>query len=1170
MDTRSDRGQFYPGGATSSVPAGGASDKVDRVDVGEIGASYTLKDVKNKVNQIVRVLAPAAVGCLVLSAWCLVLGAGAATGVLEDLPNTAPVVTNEEDAVAMAAVGDLRLEIEDLRFATNALDNAWRSGTNRLQATILERQSEATNALVGRIMSASNNLQSSIFNLQSQLPNYALKSELPTDYIRENDITNFATRSWISAQGYASGAEITARLDAQDNAIGTATNAQNTAVSTASNALAQAHAADMAALRIGTNRLDQAWRTGTNVLAQAHRTDIAALKSGTNTLAVTLRQATNALAIAHRADVLSLRTATTTASNALAQAHAADIAALRMGTNRLDQAWRTGTNALAQAHRTDIAALKSGTNTLAVTLRHATNALAQVHRADITALKSGTNTLATTLRQATNALARADARLEAKIDALELTGGMTRLWSSDATTFQDATGVVWQVHKDWLYTMSGTNYTAEQMGSNFDGGYLSWEEDFEYEGPYGTNEVFTGWFVNDGSGTSPLGYWNEDWSGATNANLTSAQYQFAMQQVVARRAFTNAVTRVAYTNDVAAVAAVAASEAVERLEEMGTVFGAWRLRSEGGVDDVAAPDVWRIAQAGTNYTDAATNALAQSGIGQVDLSPATNYTDAVAAEFEDGTRTVVNANYAGTASDAMVAYKVSGDEWYDQYNANDLMRASTNAAKAVVAPAAVAATNYTDAALGRFAETGTVARASVYGTPTRWTDATGCVWEASVDWRIYTNGIVAVGWTAWSRAVDAGLFGTSFDLVVGLYENEENPRVANGVFPEGVAPHWGNEYEAVFDWNYDFYGLTRGDTIRAARDETNLVGRVALTNDIVETEEDPTVPAWAKEPSKPTYSASEVGAYPATAGAEVAGVVSSWEAYWGGSNVTFEVTNYYNATSGELPRLRIREFRNGTWTNVWDEADKFQVCEAGILRAMSATNDALKVELATNFAPIAWGTVSDKGNPNPVANSTYMASPETYFGGGTEFQRIAVGSGSICVLVDRGALAKTAGEPGTFRFQDLGGTNYFGFSKSESYTIGCRTDGISVDAGMVTLKYDVIMSGTDVPVVYYKQTLADPAWVQLNETDGTETAGAPYSVTWSQSGGSYFAHINCGSEPSGFFTAETAVAGDVVFETNMRLGAYGGIACTNTATGKMGVVRPSYNGSTVTWSWSEK
>ena len=160
------------------------------------------------------------------------------------------------------------------------------------------------------------------------------------------------------------------------------------------------------------------------------------------------------------------------------------------------------------------------------------------------------------------------------------------------------------------------------------------------------------------------------------------------------------------------------------------------------------------------------------------------------------------------------------------------------------------ATNYTDratnevlksairadaAALSAFASTGAVSRAAVYGTPTRWTDATGCVWEASVGWRIYTNGIVAVGWTAWSRAVDTGPFGTSFDLVVGLYENEENPRVANAIFQEGVAPHWGNEYEAVFDWDYDFYGLTRGDTIRAARDETNLVGRVALTIDIPDT-----------------------------------------------------------------------------------------------------------------------------------------------------------------------------------------------------------------------------------------------------------------------------------------------------------------------------------------------
>ena len=224
------------------------------------------------------------------------------------------------------------------------------------------------------------------------------------------------------------------------------------------------------------------------------------------------------------------------------------------------------------------------------------------------------------------------------------------------------------------------------------------------------------------------------------------------------------------------------------------------------------------------------------------------------------------------------------------------------------------------------------------------------------------------------------------------------------------------------------------------------------------------------------------------------------------------------------------------------------------------------------FAPKAWGSHTDKGTTNVIPNSVYMTSPETYFGGGTEFQRVAVGSGAVSVLVDRGALAKTTGEPGTFRFQDAGGTNYFGFVKSDSYTIGCRTDGISVGAGnAITLRYDVIMSGEDVPVVYWKQQLESATpWAQLNNPDGTAADGAPYAVTWLQDGGSYYATVNCGGSPGGFFVAETSVAGDVVWETNMKARLGGGIECTNTATHVNGVIRAKYNGSTVTWEWSAR
>ena len=345
---------------------------------------------------------------------------------------------------------------------------------------------------------------------------------------------------------------------------------------------------------------------------------------------------------------------------------------------------------------------------------------------------------------------------------------------------------------------------------------------------------------------------------------------------------------------------------------------------------------------------------------------------------------------------------------------------------------------------------------------------------------------------------------------------------------------------AAFRFEYDAwdYELLQNLHIIATRKD-HIVGKLALTNDV-----------------------------PDVSG--ISSAVNSWEAYWGGSNVTFEVTNYYGNTSGELPRLRTRELIGGVWQTVWDEVNKFNVCESNILSHVAASNTALLAEVQSKYLGKAWGAYTDKGTTNVVGNSVWMTAPETYFAGGTEYQRVAVGSGSICVLTDNGALAKTAGEPGTFRFQDEGGTNYFGFSKSDSYTIGCNTDGITVSGNLVTLRYDVIMSGADVPIVYYKQTLDAATWTQLNNSDGTAADGAPYTVTWYTSGGSYYAAINCGSNASGFFRAETSVSGDVVFETNMKARLGGGIECVNTQTGVLGVIRPSFNGSSVTWTWSAK
>ena len=160
------------------------------------------------------------------------------------------------------------------------------------------------------------------------------------------------------------------------------------------------------------------------------------------------------------------------------------------------------------------------------------------------------------------------------------------------------------------------------------------------------------------------------------------------------------------------------------------------------------------------------------------------------------------------------------------------------------------ATNYTDRALGAFAETGTVERARSYGTPTRWTDATGCVWEISRAWNfqnllLYTPS-GEMQWTA-TECLRDGYDWSSYAGYWLRYDAQGTNWIAHTDLYDTVdvssSGHPGDDVVEIDGWG----------TFRAVY-VTNLVGRVALTNDI------PAVPAWAKAASKPTYTASEVGA----------------------------------------------------------------------------------------------------------------------------------------------------------------------------------------------------------------------------------------------------------------------------------------------------------------------
>lgn len=302
-------------------------------------------------------------------------------------------------------------------------------------------------------------------------------------------------------------------------------------------------------------------------------------------------------------------------------------------------------------------------------------------------------------------------------------------------------------------------------------------------------------------------------------------------------------------------------------------------------------------------------------------------------------------------------------------------------------------------------------------------------------------------------------------------------------------------------------------------------------------------------------------------------IVTTWENFLDGSNVVFSVTNYISGTySLDAAKLRILELRDGEYREVYNSRDEILLhiqdfkdkdFKAATNQVIGAVNSAIK-----NKADRDWGKYTSAGGEAPE-NTVYMTAPNTVFAGGLEYERVAVGEGTICVLTTHGAPVWTQGDEGTFKFQDDGGTNYFGFAKTDSYIIGVNTDGISVQNQMVTLTYNITMSGR--PCVWYKADLSsNTQWEQLNLPDGSPVSGSSHAVTWEQNpdAGTQVCYINVGNQPQGFFRATIEVAGEAKFMTNMKADLSGGIICPNTDTGVHGVIKPSFNGSSVIWTWS--
>lgn len=294
-------------------------------------------------------------------------------------------------------------------------------------------------------------------------------------------------------------------------------------------------------------------------------------------------------------------------------------------------------------------------------------------------------------------------------------------------------------------------------------------------------------------------------------------------------------------------------------------------------------------------------------------------------------------------------------------------------------------------------------------------------------------------------------------------------------------------------------------------------------------------------------------------------VITTWQSYLDGSNVVFSITNYQSgAYIADDAKLRILELKDdGNYSEVYNTRTE-------ILTHLGKYAETNGYEtLIAGKADKAWGKYTSNGtslDEMGVSNTVYMTAGNTVFAGGTEWERVAVGEGAIWVLVDRGAPVYTDGEEGMFRFQDAGGTNYFGFAKTDSYNIGADTDGITQESGIVTLTYNITSSTK--PIILYTSTLTKPiVWEQLNEADGSAISGASHLVQWetNPSEGTQVCYINCADQPQGFFRAEVQVAGSATFITNMPADLQAGIIATNETSKSTSMIKPVVRNGVVYW-----
>ena len=307
------------------------------------------------------------------------------------------------------------------------------------------------------------------------------------------------------------------------------------------------------------------------------------------------------------------------------------------------------------------------------------------------------------------------------------------------------------------------------------------------------------------------------------------------------------------------------------------------------------------------------------------------------------------------------------------------------------------------------------------------------------------------------------------------------------LYENGMITRWdasGNLHEITIPTNQSqgTFALTSdipGDYSTVSNKAVNAV----QTSELSSLETDPTVPSWAKASSKPSYSASEVGAAPSSLTSAVSSLsdtVSFIETWAIGDETQLRIENagQTNAT------LQI------TYTN--DLMFSTAVAESNTLAKARADATALDLALADAFdtalagkADRAWGNTTSSGAPSP-ADELIIEKPKLALTGGGNFSYIEASTGGYWVMsislgsewtLESLADAQNPTNPATIAMHDAEGNTAFtvtSTSSREAYTVTgeqyiyCRSVGGN---DVITLTYPVVADSA--PTIEYTPSLTN-------------------------------------------------------------------------------------------------